>query len=121
VNTSETNPNDGGALTEVDYNTFTKVDMRVGTVKSAVRVPDTDKLICMQVSFGSFDRQIVAGIGKVFTPESLSGRQFIFVVNLAPRKLRGVESHGMMLAASDKDKLALIVPDSNATDGASVG
>jgi len=106
---------------EIPFSDFEKVDLRLGTVKAAERVPDTDKLIKMQVSFGSFERQIVAGVGKSFTPEGLVGAQFLFVVNLAPKKLRGVESHGMMLAASSEGTLALVRPMSAVADGTPVG
>ena len=100
-----------GPPAEIEFKDFEKVDLRLGTVKAAERVPDTDKLIRMQVSFGSFERQIVAGIGKVFDPSVIIGRQYAFVVNLAPRKFKaggGIESHGMMLAASANDTLLLI-------------
>ncbi len=79
---------------------FTKVEMRVGEVKSAERVAGADKLLKILVDIGSEVRQVVAGIAEVYKPEDLIGRKVIVVVNLQPRKLRGVESNGMIVAAS---------------------
>ncbi|MGB2636591.1 MAG: methionine--tRNA ligase [Candidatus Acidiferrum sp.] len=79
---------------------FTKVEMRVGQVKTAERIVGADKLLKLTVDIGSEVRQICAGIAQFYEPESLIGRKVVVVVNLAPRKLRGVESNGMIVAAS---------------------
>jgi methionyl-tRNA synthetase len=79
---------------------FTKVEMRVGQVKTAERIVGADKLLKLTVDIGSEVRQICAGIAQFYEPESLVGRKVVVVVNLAPRKLRGVESNGMIVAAS---------------------
>ena len=79
---------------------FTKVEMRVGQIKSAERVAGADKLLKVMVDIGNEVRQIVAGIATVYQPEQLVGRKVIVVVNLEPRKLRGVESNGMIVAAT---------------------
>ena len=79
---------------------FTKVEMRVGEIKSAERVAGADKLLKVMVDIGEEVRQVVAGIATVYKPEDLVGRKVIVVVNLQPRKLRGVESNGMIVAAS---------------------
>jgi methionyl-tRNA synthetase len=80
---------------------FVKVDLRVGVVLSAVPVKGADKLLHMQIDIGEpTPRSIVAGIAKAYTPESLVGRKVVIVANLAPRKLRGLESQGMIVAAS---------------------
>lgn len=79
---------------------FVKVDMRVGLVKSADRVPGADKLLQLQVDIGDEVRQIVAGLALAYKPEQLVGRKVVVVVNLQPRKLRGVESNGMIVAAA---------------------
>jgi methionyl-tRNA synthetase len=79
---------------------FAKIEMRVGIVKSAEKVAGADKLLKVMVDIGEEVRQIVAGIATVYTPEELVGRKVVIVANLAPRKLRGVESNGMILAAS---------------------
>jgi methionyl-tRNA synthetase len=79
---------------------FTKVEMRVGQIKSAERVAGADKLLKLLVDIGEEVRQVVAGIAEVYKPEDLVGRKVVVVVNLQPRKLRGVESNGMIVAAS---------------------
>ncbi|MGB9431832.1 MAG: methionine--tRNA ligase [Candidatus Acidiferrum sp.] len=79
---------------------FTKVEMRVGLVKTAERIVGADKLLKLTVDIGTEIRQICAGIAQYYEPESLIGRKVVVVVNLAPRKLRGVESNGMIVAAS---------------------
>jgi methionyl-tRNA synthetase len=74
--------------------------MRVGQVKVAERVKGADKLLRLEVDIGSEVRQVVAGIAKAYEPESLIGRKVVIVANLQPRKLRGLESNGMIVAAS---------------------
>jgi len=93
-------PSDG----KITIDDFAKVEMRVGQVKVAERVPNTDKLLRLEVDIGTEVRQVVAGIAETYAPESLIGRKVVLVVNLAPRKLRGVESNGMILAASVGEK-----------------
>jgi len=96
----------------VHYEDFAKLDIRIGTVKAAELVPDTDKLIKCTVDFGELgERTIVSGIALYRAPETIVGKQLPYIVNLAPRMLRGVESQGMLLAASVGDELALLVPD----------
>jgi methionyl-tRNA synthetase len=85
---------------KITIDDFTKVEMRVGEVKSAERVQGADKLLKLMVDIGDEVRQIVAGIATSYEPETLVGRKVAVVINLAPRKLRGVESNGMILAAS---------------------
>lgn len=87
----------------IDYTDFSKVQLRTGKVLSAERVPNADKLLRLQVDVGSETRQILAGIAQQFEPESMVGKTVIVVVNLKPRKLRGFESQGMLLAASPSD------------------
>src|SRR5690348_18162336 len=79
---------------------FAKVEMRVGVVKSAERVAGADKLLKMLVDIGEEVRQVVAGIAVAYAPEKLIGKKVVVVAKLAPRKLRGVESNGMIVAAS---------------------
>ena len=96
-------------MDEISFDDFCKVDMRVGTIVSAERVPKSNKLLKLQVNFGEAGaRQIVAGIGLNFEPENLINTQVTAVLNLAPRKLMGVESHGMILATHSEDKLYLL-------------
>jgi methionyl-tRNA synthetase len=102
----------------VDADTFFKVDLRVGKILEAERVPKSDKLIRMKVDIGLEQRTIVGGIGKAYEPVDLLNRLVVVVANLAPRKLMGIESHGMLLAASDNaSKPYLVAPPSDAQPG----
>ena len=83
---------------------FAKVELRVAIVRVAERVPKADRLLRLEVDLGYERRQIVAGIAEAYTPESLIGRKVVIVANLAPRKLRGLESNGMIVAASVGEK-----------------
>ena len=102
----------------VDADTFFKVDLRVGKILEAERVPKSDKLIKMKVDIGLEHRTIVGGIGKAYEPADLLNRLVVVVANLAPRKLMGIESHGMLLAASDNaSKPYLVAPPDDAQPG----
>ena len=85
---------------KITIDDFVKVDLRVGLVKVAERVPKSDKLLRLEVDIGSEVRQVLAGIAEAYAPESLVGRKVVIVANLAPRKMRGLESNGMIVAAS---------------------
>jgi len=85
---------------KISIDDFSKVELRVAQVKVAERVPKADKLLRLEVDLGYETRQILAGIAEAYTPESLIGRKVVIVANLAPRKLRGLESNGMIVAAS---------------------
>jgi methionyl-tRNA synthetase len=85
---------------KIGIDDFTKVEMRVGQVKVAEKVQGADKLLRLEVDLGNEVRQVVAGIAEAYAPEMLVGRKVAIVTNLAPRKLRGLESNGMILAAS---------------------
>ena len=82
---------------------FTKIELRVAQILVAERVPKADKLLRLEVDLGYEQRQILAGIAEHYAPESLIGRKIVIVANLAPRKMRGLESNGMLLAASLPD------------------
>jgi len=85
---------------EITYEDFIKLDLRVATVTEVRDHPNADKLICMTVDVGGGEqRQIIAGLKGHYAPEALLGKQIVVVVNLAPRKMRGLESCGMLLAA----------------------
>ena len=86
---------------EITIDDFAKIDLRVATVVAAERVPKTDKLIKLQVIIGDEERTIVSGIAQHYEPENLIGKNVIVIANLKPAKLRGIESRGMVLAASD--------------------
>jgi methionyl-tRNA synthetase len=105
---------------KVDYKQFSKVKMRIATVISAERVKGSDKLIKMQVDLDKEKRQIVAGIGKVYKPKELLGKQITIVTNLESRKVMGELSDGMILAAGEEDNLALLIPDKRIESGSEV-
>ena len=86
----------------IQYEDFAKLDLRVGTVKTAENHPNADKLIVLQVDLGGEQRQILAGLRGHYEAEALVGKQIVVVANLAPRMMRGLESQGMLLAASDQ-------------------
>ena len=90
-----------GVTTLIDIDDFAKVDLRVGQVISAERIPKADKLLLMKIDIGEEQpRQVLAGIAQFYEPENLINRKVVVVANLKPRKLRGLESQGMVVAAS---------------------
>lgn len=94
---------------EITYEDFQKLDIRVGTIKNAEEIEGSDKLVKLQVDFGVLgNRQILSGIKKWYSPEALVGRQFMFIVNLAPRKMMGLESQGMIVAAHGNQESAVL-------------
>ncbi len=100
----------------ISIDDFKKAELRVGAVREAVRVEGSEKLIKLSVELGEKDgagspvnRQIIAGIGKAYAPEALLGKQIVVVANLEPRKLLGLESNGMLLAAHDEAGEPLIL------------
>jgi methionyl-tRNA synthetase len=101
---------------------FQKIDLRVATVLAAERVSGADKLLKLQIDLGSEQRQLVAGIAKHYTPEELIGKHIVVVANLQPAVIRGVESNGMLLAASTEDysQLALVTLQRPAPNGSRV-
>ncbi len=90
---------------------FAEVQLRTATILAAERVEGTDKLVRLEIDLGAEKRQIVAGIGQHYEPETLVGRTIVVVANLQPAVIRGVESNGMLLAASQGGKLALVAVD----------
>jgi len=107
---------------EVDFDTFCRCDMRIGTVKECVKVPKADKLLKFVIDDGTGEpRTIVSGIAKHYDPATLVGKQVVFICNLPPRKLKGIVSQGMLLSAENADgSLTLLAPSSEATPGARV-
>lgn len=88
---------------KISIDDFAKIELRVGLVKVAERVPKADKLLRLEIDIGTEVRQVLAGIAEAYAPETLIGRKVVIVANLAPRKLRGMESNGMIVAASLDD------------------
>jgi len=116
------------AKPEITYDDFTKLDIRIGHVLAAEMVEGTDKLIKCTIDFGEGigERTIVSGIKEWYEPEQLIGKQLPYLINLAPRNLRGVVSEGMLLAAAPLDEdgargLALLESNKDVVAGATVG
>lgn len=99
---------------------FKKLDLRIATIQKVEPHPNADKLLILQIDLGAEQRQIVAGIRNHYVPEDLLGRQIVVVSNLEPAKLRGAESQGMLLAASDGDRIIILTPEKKVTPGAKV-
>lgn len=113
-------------MNEITIEEFTKLDLRVALILTAEAIKGTDKLVKLTVDLGEGEgevktRTIVAGIRLTHPPEGLVGQQVVVVANLAPLKMRGIESHGMLLAAKDEYSLCLIRPEAKMQSGARVG
>lgn len=105
----------------VSYDDFSKMDIRIGKVLEAERVPKTQKLMKLKVDTGIDTRTLVSGIAEHFTPEQVVGRQVSILVNLEPRSIKGIESHGMILMAEDADgKLKFVQPSDEVANGSTV-
>ena len=103
----------------ISFDDFQKIDLRIGTIKEAEPIPGSKKLIKLKVDTGE-ERTVVAGLKGHYTEEDLIGKDVLLITNLAPVKLMGVESQGMVLAASDEAGLHLLVPDTKTVPGSSV-
>ena len=105
----------------VSYDDFAKLQFQVGEILSCEAVPKADKLLCSQVKIGSQLRQIVSGIRSTYSPEEMVGKKVMVLVNLQPRKIRGLVSEGMLLCAEDADgKLSLVAPEKEMPAGAEI-
>jgi len=104
----------------ISIDEFKKLELKVATIKSAEPHPNADKLLVLKVDLGSEERQIVAGIRAHYTPEELVGRQIVVVANMETARLRGVESQGMLLAASDGDRIVILTPERQVAPGSKV-
>ena len=112
---------DAPAKPEVTYDDFAKLDLRVATVKACEKVEKADKLLKLTLTVGEEERTVVSGIALHFQPEEVVGKQVLLLANLAPRKMRGIESQGMILMAEDADgKLVFMSPSNPVNSGSSV-
>ena len=106
----------------IAFEEFEKLDIRVGTVLECTKVPKADKLLCFKIADGLENRTIVSGIAKYYKPEELVDKQVCFIANLAPRKLKGIESQGMILSAVNADgSLSVVTVDREVKPGSEVG
>ncbi len=99
---------------------FKKAEIKIGKVILCEKVENADKLLRLQVDFGDYKRQIISGIAEWFLPEDLEGKKLPFIVNLEPRKFRGEESQGMLMATGDGEKAVLLVPIQDVPEGSEV-
>ncbi|MBI3939637.1 MAG: methionine--tRNA ligase [Acidobacteria bacterium] len=104
--------------TRITLDDFSKIDLRAGLILQAARVPNSDKLLKLEVDIGREKRQVVAGIGRKYAPEDLLGKRIILVANLKPARLMGIESNGMVLAATENDVPILATFTEDVTPGA---
>ncbi len=113
----------------ITYEEFKRLDIRVGTIKEVKEVPETDKLLCFQLDFGEVDeggnkklRQIVSGLHEYYPDyEKLVGRQLLYIINLEPRKIKGFESNGMLLAVDGQEgRPIFLIPETETPAGARV-
>ena len=105
----------------VDFSDFEKIDLRVGLVKKVESVDGADKLYKLLVDIGEEERVLLAGLKPHYTEEELNNKKVIVVANLKPKKMRGIESKGMLLAAEDKEgKVSLLEPDKDLGVGSKV-
>lgn len=95
----------------ITFEDFQKLDIRVGKILTAERIEGADKLLKLEVDIGAEKRQVIAGIAKSYQPEELIGKESIFLTNLEPRKIRGLESQAMIMIAVDEEKnMTLLSP-----------
>lgn len=108
-------------MVTISIDDFRNVDLRVATITAAAPHPNADRLLVLTIDLGGEQRQLVAGIRAHYQPEALIGKQIVVVANLQPATLRGVESQGMLLAASDEQgRLAILTPEKPVANGAQV-
>jgi len=105
----------------IQFEDFSKMDIRTGTILEAAKVPNADKLLQLKVDIGFEERTIVSGISQHFNPEELIGRQVMVLVNLAPRKIKGIESNGMILMAENHEgALGMMSPPEGWANGSCI-
>ena len=118
----KTNPNANPMKDEIQFDDFAKIDLRTATILEAEKVEKTDKLLKFKVDTGVDVRTVVSGVAESFSPEELIGKQVMILLNLAPRKIRGIESQGMFLLTTKPDgKLSFVTPDETVENGIEIG
>ena len=121
-NNKKTNPNANPMKEQINFDDFAKIDLRTATILEAEKVEKADKLLKLKVDTGVDVRTVVSGIAESFTPEECIGKQVMILLNLAPRKIRGIESQGMLLLTTKPDgKLSFVTPDDKIENGVEIG
>ncbi len=105
----------------INYDDFAKVEMQIGTILSCEPVEKSEKLLKLEVDFGTEKRQILSGIAKYYSPDDLVGKQAAFVTNLESREMMGLESQGMILATGTDEKIVLMQPAEEVPNGSKLG
>ena len=122
INNQKTNPNANPMKEQISFDDFTKIDLRTATILEAEKVEKADKLLKLKVDTGVDIRTVVSGIAESFSPEEIIGKQVMILLNLAPRKIRGIESQGMLLLTTKPDgKLSFVTPDEKVENGIEIG
>lgn len=122
ISNAKTNPNANPMKEEITFDDFTKIDLRTATILEAEKVEKADKLLKLKVDTGVDVRTVVSGIAESFSPEEIIGKQVMILLNLAPRKIRGIESQGMLLLTTKPDgKLSFVTPDETVENGIEIG
>ncbi|MCW4000443.1 MAG: methionine--tRNA ligase subunit beta [Candidatus Bathyarchaeota archaeon] len=107
---------------EITFDYFSKLDLRVGKIVEAEAVPQSKKLLKIQVDFGTEKRQCIAGLQKYYKPEDMVGKKFVFLLNLQRRLLAGLESQAMILAAEDaQGNVSVLQPEKDIVEGSKIG
>ncbi len=101
----------------ISFDEFKRLELRIGEIKEVEKVPNTDKLLRLTIDVGGETRQIVAGMAEYFEPAALIGRQVPLLMNLEPKKFRGIESHGMILAVDVEGRPVLLQPEKKVPPG----
>lgn len=104
----------------ISFEEFKKIELKVGKIEKAEKIKGSEKLLKLTIDLGQEKREIVAGIAKEYSPESLKEKEVIIVTNLEPKKIMGIESQGMLLAANFEGKPVLIVPEKRVPPGTKV-
>ena len=118
----KTNPNANPMKDEIQFDDFTKIDLRTATILTAEKVEKADKLLKFSVDTGVDVRTVVSGVAESFTPEECVGKQVMILLNLAPRKIRGIESQGMLLLTNNAEgKLVFVTPTETVENGIEIG
>jgi methionyl-tRNA synthetase len=118
----KTNPKANPMKDEIQFDDFTKIDLRTATILTAEKVEKADKLLKFSVDTGVDVRTVVSGVAESFTPEECIGKQVMILLNLAPRKIRGIESQGMLLLTNNAEgKLVFVTPDETVENGIEIG
>ena len=107
-------------MEKLSFEDFQKIELKIGKIVSAEKVEKSDKLLKLEVDFGEEKRQVISGIAREYLPDDLVGKSFVFVTNLEPRQILGLESQAMILAADVEDKAVLLQPEKDIPAGTKI-